>query len=632
MRLSRRNLCCTAVLCSFFLLTSCSSHHKTAGQPSPLQGEAFKHSKAYALPADDEEEAESTLSEPEESAGEEIAELDRLGAWQSAGEPGSGTAIPSGYVLSDYDFPVLVNRQVSYYLDLFQGRQHDMFARWLARSARYMPVIEKELSAAGLPRELAYLAMIESGCNPSAVSRAGAGGLWQFMPATGRRYNLAINSWVDERREPAKATRAAVRYLDKLYRQFGDWHLAVAAYNTGEGKVEQAIRDGGTNNFWELAATDALYAETKRYVPKLIAAIIIARNPTAYGFDDIDYEASPSYEVVHVPGNTSLGAVAETTGAPLRHLRALNNELLRSQTPPRQKYALRVPVGSSKVVLANIDRLQRRPAPASTPRHAAAYATHVVKKGETLNAISRQYKIRMTELLQANRLRVSSLQVGQRLQIPVAASSVLLAKNRRQAGPARVAGIRPGARQSYHVKKGDTLHAIASRHGVSVEQLRKWNGLGQKNDLRIGQQLALYKGQGAAPAARGVTLALTGAAKTSASPAKPVAVQGWAKAAATQLATKIKAQQGSGTTKALVSQHKTAGKQAVAVTVASKTAVKQPVAGKKAAPKSWYVVQKGDSMQAIARKSGISVEQLKKWNKLSSSKIEVGNRLLVRKS
>ena len=169
-----------------------------------------------------------------------------------------------------------------------------MFARWLARSARYMPVIEKELSAAGLPRELAYLAMIESGCNPSAVSRAGAGGLWQFMPATGRRYNLAINSWVDERREPAKATRAAVRYLDKLYRQFGDWHLAVAAYNTGEGKVEQAIRDGGTNNFWELAATDALYAETKCYVPKLIAAIIIARNPTAYGFDDIDYEASPS--------------------------------------------------------------------------------------------------------------------------------------------------------------------------------------------------------------------------------------------------------------------------------------------------------------------------------------------------
>lgn len=182
------------------------------------------------------------------------------------------------------------------------------------------------------------------------------------------------------------------------------------------------------------------------------------------------------------------------------------------------------------------------------------------------------------------------------------------------------------------MKKGDTLHAIASRHGVSVEQLRKWNGLGQKNDLRIGQQLALYKGQGAAPAARGVTLALTSAAKTSAAPAKPVAVQGWAKAAATQLASKIQTQQGPETTKALVSQHKTAGKQAVAVTVASKTAVKQPVAGKKAAPKSWYVVQKGDSMQAIARKSGISVEQLKKWNKLSSSKIEVGNRLLVRKS
>ena len=385
MRLSRRNLCCAAVLCSFFLLTSCSSHQKTAKHPSlGASNSGIASSEApCALPSGDVEDVEeSTLAEPEQSAKEEIAALDRLGDWKAGAKTMSGAALATGYELSGYDFPVVLNKQVNYYLELFQGKQRNDFARWLARSSRYVPAIEKELIKAGLPRDLAFLAMIESGYNPSAVSCAGAGGLWQFMPATGRQYNLTINSWVDERREPEKATQAAIRYLSRLYRQFNDWHLAVAAYNTGEGKIEQAIKAENTSDFWELAASEGIYLETKRYVPKLIAAIIIARNPAAYGFDNIEFQPAHRYEVVHVPGSTDLAAVASTANTSVKHLRTLNNELLKNHTPPLdKKYALRVPLGCKDLVAANIDKLRLQPA-----KSTKAYATHVVKKGETLTA------------------------------------------------------------------------------------------------------------------------------------------------------------------------------------------------------------------------------------------------------
>ena len=615
MRLSRKNLCCAAVLCSFFLLTSCSSHQKTTKHPSlGASNSGIASSEApCALPSGDVEDVEeSTLAEPEQSAKEEIAALDRLGDWKAGAKTMSGAALATGYELSGYDFPVVLNKQVNYYLELFQGKQRNDFARWLARSSRYVPAIEKELIKAGLPRDLAFLAMIESGYNPSAVSCAGAGGLWQFMPATGRQYNLTINSWVDERREPEKATQAAIRYLSRLYRQFNDWHLAVAAYNTGEGKIEQAIKAENTSDFWELAASEGIYLETKRYVPKLIAAIIIARNPAAYGFDNIEFQPAHRYEVVHVPGSTDLAAVASTANTSVKHLRTLNNELLKNHTPPLdKKYALRVPLGCKDLVAANIDKLRLQPA-----KSTKAYATHVVKKGETLTAISKRYQISMTDLLKSNKLRASQLKAGQRLQIPVAADRVLIAKATKQPDTL-IANKQAQINQTYRIQKGDTLDKIARKHGVSVAQIKKWNAIKDNRSLLVGQSLSLRaaaKDSPAKPSGSSQVAALTASAKTSvqqANAATPVTQQG---------------------TKVIALATKVSGKSDAVRTLAQpKAASKQPA--KKAAdtPKSWYVVQNGDSMWTIAKKFSVSVADIREWNKLSSNKLQVGNRLVVKR-
>lgn len=615
MRPSLGHLCCTAIVCSLFFLTSCSSHQKTAKHPAaamPKSGLAASEAPCVLPSGDVEDVEESTLAEPEESAKEEIAALNKPGAWETGTRPLPSSRVQAtGYEISGYDFPVTINKQVNYYLELFQGKQRDMFARWLARSSRYVPAIEKELIKAGLPRDLAFLAMIESGYNPSAVSCAGAGGLWQFMPATGRQYKLAINSWVDERRQPEKATKAAIHYLSRLYQQFNDWHLAVAAYNTGEGKIERAIKAHGTADFWELAASEGIYMETKRYVPKLIAAIIIARNPEAYGFDSIDYQSAHSYEVVHVPANTDLAAVASTANTTVKHLRTLNNELLKNQTPPTHKqYALRVPPGCKELVAANIDNLRLRPT-----RSSIAYATHVVKKGETLQAISKRYQVSMTALLKSNKLRVSSLKAGQRLQIPVAADTMHIAQKTKQPEK-QVAGGKVQAKQSYRVQKGDTLDKIALKHGVSVAQLKKWNAIKDARSLQLGQQLVLHTKSSTTPvpAASPTRVALTStvkenANKTSASAAAP-------------------ARQKEPVVVALKAT--TAGKSEVARNTAQPQATGKQAVKKANAQKSWYVVKNGDSMWTIAKKFSVSVDEIRQWNNLSSNTLKIGNRLLVR--
>ncbi len=281
-------------------LTACSTRSKNTAHQQGATDDIVATGVAL-----NSEEEESSLAEPEATAEEEIAALSQPGAWEY-GAGGRNGSLANAIDLSAYDFPITVNRQVQYYLDLFQGKQRNYFTGWLARSARYRPFIEAELAKAGLPRDLVFLAMIESGFNPSAYSCADAAGLWQFIEGTGRRYGLQVNTWVDERRQPEKATRAAIKYLSKLHREFDDWYLAVAAYNAGERRIENAITDHGTRDFWEIAATDSIFQETKRYVPKLIAAIIIGRNPERYGFTDIEYFKPQQYELIDVPAGTDL--------------------------------------------------------------------------------------------------------------------------------------------------------------------------------------------------------------------------------------------------------------------------------------------------------------------------------------
>jgi membrane-bound lytic murein transglycosylase D len=253
-----------------------------------------------------------TQNEPEVVLEEELKDLEKVGGWEETASQQQVEAASEPQEVAEvtYDFPITMNKQVEFYLNLFQTKQRSYYERWLARSAKYVPYIKANLKKAGLPQDLAYLAMIESGYNPSAYSKSHAVGLWQFISSTGKNYGLRIDSWVDERREPEKATLAAIDYLTFLYNEFGSWYLAVAAYNAGEGKIGRGIKKYKTNDFWMLASKDYLALETKRYVPKLIAAIIIAKDPEKYGFTNIDYRGPEKYDVITVPPMTDLNAVA----------------------------------------------------------------------------------------------------------------------------------------------------------------------------------------------------------------------------------------------------------------------------------------------------------------------------------
>lgn len=573
--------CCIALLC--LSLTSCSSHNKKF---------AAYHDDAYEenLNAEDEVSA----SEPEESAGEELAALKGLSAEQRM------TLAQAGIDASKYDFPIVLNDQVQYYLDLFQGKQRSYYSRWLARSTAYRPHIEAELKKAGLPSDLVFLAMIESGYNPSAYSPANACGLWQFIAGTGRLYGLKIDSWIDERREPAKATQAAISYLSKLHRQFDNWYLAVAAYNTGEKRIADAIETYNTKDFWEIAESESLYLETKRYVPKLIAAIIIGRDPERYGFTDIQYNTPQQYERISVPGGASLEAVASVAKTTVKELRSLNNELRKNQTPPDGRYTLRIPVGTKELVAANINNLK--------PVTRTVYATHTVKRGDTLSGICRRYNVSMTTLLKANNLRRATLRSGQRLQIPTTATRYVLAK---QNAPSRNGQETKTVQQSirYQLKAKESLASVAHRYKVSMKDLMRWNKISNPNKIKQGQRLAIYVDR-QVPVVAVARAPKTAPKATSASRTTVVLAAAKKRSPAPKLIAARSLKNSKVTVKAMPAA-------AVAKAPARRS--------------TWYVVKNGDTLNTIARRFNTSARDLREWNKLGSNTLQIGNKLLVKK-
>lgn len=423
----------------------------------------------------EEIDTEATLSEPEITVAEEIKELETLGEWD-AGKPEKVSAKAE----ITYDFPVTMNKQVEFYLNFFQHKHKKSFARWLERSGRYLPMMQEELRQAGLPLDLVYLPMIESGYSLTAYSRAKAVGPWQFIHSTGRHYGLTIDNFVDERRDPVKSTRAAIAFLSDLYDRFGDWHLTVAAYNAGGGKINQAIKRYKTNDFWELAQKSYLKNETKRYVPKLIAAILIAGNPGKYGFDNIDYQAPLAYETVEVPAWTSLRAVEVACGADLEDLKDLNRQLLQMMTPPdKDGYLLKVPMGRKEILAKNLPKVHAT----STTN----YKTHVVGKKDTLSKICTKYNLNKLTLLKANNLRKSKLTPGTRLRIPVQTTHYTLWDRDLPSSE------NDGSRLVLHtIKPGESISHIAQRYNVPLRLVAAWNELSDINRIRAGQQLALY--------------------------------------------------------------------------------------------------------------------------------------------
>jgi membrane-bound lytic murein transglycosylase D len=313
----------------------------------------------------------------------------------------------------DFDIPIVINEKVEEFIRYFQTTRRDRFVTWLARSGRYIPIMTKLLKEHGLPEDLVYVAFIESGFDPYAYSRSKAVGPWQFIYLTGKRYGLRVNWWVDERRDPEKSTIAAAKYLKDLYETFACWYLAAAGYNAGEYKIVKAMKRYRTEDFWKLTKVRYLKRETKNYVPLLIAAALVAKDPEKYGFADVEYQEPLRYEKVKVPELTSLSLIAKTCETSLEEIKELNPELRRGVTPPNETdYEIKVPFRKKDLFLVAFEILR--------PFEKFEFRTHLVKKGETLKGIAKRYRVDLEPLLEINHLTKSSvIPIGKTLSIPL---------------------------------------------------------------------------------------------------------------------------------------------------------------------------------------------------------------------
>ena len=348
--------------------------------------------------------------------GTEPARIDAIGelpVGESPSRPETRAEAMAAVAGESLDLPIELNEAVLSCIDLYQGSQRDWFGAALARGHRYLPQIRQVFASEGLPQDLAYVALVESAFKANAYSRAKARGVWQFISATGKRYGLGIDWWVDERGDPDKATRAAARYLKDLYQMFGDWNLALAAYNAGEGKVLRSMRRYGVSDFWALRRTRGLRAETKNYVPLIHAAIVIAKSPERYGFA-IEPDPVAEYEPVTIAGALDLRVIAECAGEPVETIRALNPELRRLATPADRTYALRVPVGRAETVAGCVKTLP--------PEKRVNFRKYVVRRGQSLASIARANGVSARDVADANGVAVGQrLRRGTELIIPIPA-------------------------------------------------------------------------------------------------------------------------------------------------------------------------------------------------------------------
>jgi membrane-bound lytic murein transglycosylase D len=434
-------------------------------------------------------------------AGTEPASLDEILAIATFPDADDETAeaVKADLAATTYDVPIPQNTRVLAAVELLSGRLRDYVQASLGRGAKYLPMIQNVFRAEGLPLDLAYIPIIESGFKMNALSKARALGPWQFMRATANDHGLKMDWYIDERSDPEKSTLAAATYLKTLYRMFdGDWHLVLAAYNGGLGRLQRAMTRAGTSDFWSLASSsEYLPRETREYVPLILAAIIVSKNPTQYGLEPV--EAEPiAYDKVALPRAVDLRRVAEWTGTSIDAIRDLNPELRRWTTPVRYpQYEVKVPAGTAEQLAGRLS--------GASPSEFGALNWYTVRAGETLTTVARKLKVNRVDLAQANHMTINTrLRAGQDLIIPRPPATLVATRTDRPepatvasraiAGSAAVAaGGRTQAASGpviYQVKRGDTLSSIARTFNTTVERIRDLNQLSSTRIL-VGERLTV---------------------------------------------------------------------------------------------------------------------------------------------
>jgi len=441
-----------------------------------------------------------TSGDPD-SADQDAGDTDSTG--DAVNDTGSDTSGDTEKEIT-YDVPIVLNESVEAYIEYFQTEIRDKFKLWLERSGRYIPTMRQIFREEGLPEDLVFVSLIESGFNPYAYSRSRAVGHWQFIKGTGRLYGLQINSWIDERRDPIKSTRAAARYLKDLYNRFGSWPLAMAGYNAGERKISRALVKAKADDFWDLRSTRYIRRETKGYVPKFMAATIIAKNPERYGFT-LDYHEPLQFDTVTVPGSADLRVVAQAAGVTYQEIKDLNSELRTVLTPPyMEEYTVRLPVGTKQTFIEAYNQI---------PEEKRVIGTrYEVRPHDTLAKIARRHGTTVSLLREINHLeRGHILHVGDDIFIPKIGNvprerepRIVASKSRprvqKKKEPIKMASLETeiktdapedGTKILYLVKDGNTLWDISKSFNVSIHDLKRYNGLGKRSMIRPGDQLVL---------------------------------------------------------------------------------------------------------------------------------------------
>ena len=513
------------------------------------------------------------------------------------------------------DLPLVLNKQVVRLINYFTSRRGSKtFKRTLERSSAYAKMIDRILEEEGVPKELFHLAQAESGFRPKARSYARATGMWQFMSFRGRQYGLRRDRYMDERYDPEKATRAAARHLKDLYIEFGDWYLAMAAYNGGPSRVRRSIKASGSRDYWELSRRHFLRRETRNYVPIILAMIYVEKNDWLYDSTEFDWAPELRYDTVETNSAIHFDVIADITGTSSEMIKQLNPALLRSATPPLN-YALRLPEGTGKffeqeIALIPVDKR-------------LAWSRYEVKAGDTLATIAKRFKIRETQVAELNSLAGGELPAGLRLTIPGAQKRV---KSYYSGG---AGGFLEGGTGRYKIARGDTLGGIARRFRVTVSQLRQWNSL-PNTRIRAGRYLIVNpNSKSTAASSRPSGSKIGGAGKYQIRRGDSLSVI--ARRFGTTVS-QLKAWNG------LTSNHLQIGRYLVvqppdSQTQNTRTARASSVPSRSRRPKEAipsggrYRIRRGDNLSEIADRFGATVSELKRWNGLRSSRIIAGDYL-----